>query len=68
MSNMTRWEHFKKNYIWASVILSTMFVVSLIMSIVRDDIWQFSFFFLFLIVVLVIGNHFSWKKKFGGKS
>ena len=67
MGNLTQWEHFKKNGLWPMIFCFTLFVASLVLSIIRDDIWQLSFFFLGLCLVLVIGNHFSWKKKFGPK-
>lgn len=65
----TSWDHFKTNYKWTSLILIGLFTTSLIMELVRGSSeWWFSFFFLFLgVVVLPIGNYLSWKKKFGDK-
>ena len=62
---MTQWEHFKANYIKVSVFMILIFILALSFEIVRNsEDWWFSFFFLFLgVVVLPIGNYFSWKKK-----
>jgi len=67
MKYLSQWEHFKKNYMWPMVCVLGIFVTSLIMSIIRDDVWQFSFFFLGIALVFPIGNYFSWKKKYGDR-
>lgn len=65
MSNITQWQHFKKNYLGTSLFLIGAFIVSLIMEIVRDsNTWWISFVFLFIATVIIpIANYFSWRKK-----
>lgn len=63
MGKYTWWQHFKNNVMWTTLFVFTLFVVSLISSIYRDDVWQFSFFFLGIAITLVIYNYFDWKKK-----
>lgn len=67
-NNITSWEHFKKNYLLGAIFLIGLFITSLTLELVRDTgNWYFSFFFLLLAGILPIGNHISWKKKFGKK-
>lgn len=64
----TSWDHFMKNYKWAALFILVLFVWSLVATL-NSGVggWGYSFIFLGLGVVLVIGNYISWKKKFGDK-
>lgn len=62
--NITQFAHFKRNYMWPTIILLAMFVTSLIMSSIRGTELGFSFIFLGLAAIFPIGNYFSWKKKY----
>jgi len=66
MSKMTQWEHFKKNYLGTTVIFIALFLATLIFERIRQsETWWFSFFFLSIgVIVIPLGNYFSWKKKF----
>jgi len=66
MSNITQWQHFKKNYLGTFIFLMALFVASLVLEIIRSsETWWFSFFFFIIgAVILPIGNYLSWKKKF----
>jgi len=65
MNNLTQWEHFKKNYLLTSLVIVVMFTIVLLFEIARgSEAWWISFFFLIPVVALVIGNYFSWNKKF----
>lgn len=63
---MTQWEHFKKNYLGTTVIFIALFLATLIFERIRQsETWWFSFFFLSIgVIVIPLGNYFSWKKKF----
>ena len=63
---MTQWEHFKKNYLGTTVIFIALFLATLMFERIRQsETWWFSFFFLSIgVIVIPLGNYFSWKKKF----
>lgn len=65
MSNLTQWQHFKKNYMWTSLFLICVSFISLGMELYREsNEWWLSLVFLFIAIVIVpIGNYFSWRKK-----
>ena len=64
MKNLTQWQHFKKNYLNAAIFLTVLFLLSLSLSLSREDeLWYLSFMFLIPVVVLFIGNYLSWRRK-----
>jgi len=66
MGGITQWKHYKQNYLATSLIMVALFLTTLLFEIFRDsESWWFSLFFLTIgIVIIPIGNYFSWKKKF----
>lgn len=61
---MTFWKHFKQNYLGTSLWMLGLLLISLFTIHEPIVSWVVPLFFTLIILVLMVGNYFSWKKKF----
>ena len=61
MKKITQWEHFVKNCLPVAILLIAMSFIAFWTVDEPKYVWLFPLFL--ALVVLPIGNYFSWKKK-----
>ena len=61
------WEDYKERHLDVSIFMVIVFMSILCMSLSRgDEVWYYSFIFLFIgVVVVPIASYIEWKKKGG---
>jgi len=60
---MTQWKHFKDNYLYQTIFMLLMLVASILLLDGRARLFA-SILYTIVIVLLIVGNYISWKKKF----